>query len=59
LTSSEIRVELVEWIKYYGSLNKHAIEAISPGTSGKGPGDEKMEDVMRYQNITNDEMMKH
>jgi hypothetical protein len=54
--SSEIRTELVEWIKYCGSLNKHAIEAISPGTSGKGPGDEKMEDIMRYQNITNDEM---
>jgi hypothetical protein len=50
--SSEIRDELVEWIKYCGSLNKHAIEAISPGTSGKGPGDEKMEDIMRYQNIT-------
>ena len=54
--SSEIRTELVDWIKYCGSLNKHAIEAVSPGTFGKGPEDEKMEDIMRYQNITDDEM---
>jgi hypothetical protein len=54
--SSKIRTELVDWIKYCGSLNKHAIEAVSPGTSGKGPGDAKMEDIMRYQNITDDDI---
>ena len=54
--SPEIRKELSDWIKYCGSLNKHAIEAVSPGTSGKGPGDYKIEDIMKYQKITDDEM---
>ena len=54
--SPEIRKELSEWIKYCGSLNKHAIEAVSPGTSGKGPSDLEMEDIMKYQNITRDDM---
>jgi hypothetical protein len=36
--SPEIRKELAKWIKYCSSLNKHAIEAVSPGISGKGPG---------------------
>ena len=51
-----MRKELAKWIKYCGSLNKHAIEAVSPGTSGKGPGDYEIEDIMEYQNITKDEM---
>jgi hypothetical protein len=54
--SPEIRKELADWIKYCGSLNKHAIEAVSPGTSGKGLGDYEIEDIMRYQKITKDEM---
>jgi hypothetical protein len=54
--SPDIRKELADWIKYCGSLNKHAIEAVSPGTSGKGPGDAEIEDIMKYQNITEDEM---
>lgn len=54
--SPEIRKELADWIKYCGSLNKHAIEAVSPGTSGKGPGDYEIEDIMKYQKITEDEM---
>jgi hypothetical protein len=54
--SPEMRKELVDWIKYCGSLNKHAIEAVSPGTSGKGPGDYEIEDIMKYQNITEEEM---
>jgi hypothetical protein len=54
--SPEIRTELSEWIKYCSSLNKHAIETVRPGTSGKGPGDPKIEDIMNYQNITQDDM---
>jgi hypothetical protein len=54
--SPEIRKELAEWIKYCGSLNKHAIEAVSPGTSRKGPGDYGIEDIMKYQKITEEEM---
>ena len=54
--SPETRKELVNWIKYCGSLNKHAIEALTPGASGKGLGDEKMEDIMRYKKITDDEI---
>jgi hypothetical protein len=54
--SPEMRKELVDWIKYCGSLNKHAIEAVSPGTSGKGPGDYEIEEIMKYQQITEDEM---
>jgi hypothetical protein len=54
--SPEIRKELSDWIKYCSSLNKHAIEAVSPGTSGKGPGDLEIEDIMTYQNITQDDM---
>src|SRR3546814_1163306 len=54
--SPEMRKELVKWIKYCGSLNKHAIEAVSPGTSGKGPEDYEIEDIMKYQKITEDEM---
>ena len=54
--SPDIRKELVDWIKYCSSLNKHAIEAVSPGTSGKGPGDYEIEDIMKYQNITGNEM---
>jgi hypothetical protein len=54
--SPEMRKELAEWINYCGSINKHAIEAVSPGTSGKGPGDYKIEDVMEYQKITQEEM---
>jgi len=33
--SPEIRKELAEWIIYCSSLNKHAIEAVSPGIAGK------------------------
>ena len=54
--SPETRKELSKWIKYCGSLNKHAIEAVSPGTSGKGPGGLKIEDIMKYQNITQDDL---
>jgi hypothetical protein len=54
--SPEVRKELVEWIKICSSLNKHAIETINPGASGKGPEDYEMEDIMRYQNITEQEM---
>lgn len=54
--SLEVRKELVKWIKYCGSLNKHAIEAVNPGTSGKGLEDYKIEDIMKYQNITDDDM---
>jgi hypothetical protein len=52
----EMRTELSEWIKYCGSLNKHAIEAVSPGTSGKGPGDYEIEDIMKYQKISKEDM---
>ena len=51
--SPEIRKELSDWIKYCSSLNKHAIELLSPGASGKGLGDYDLEDIMRYQKITN------
>lgn len=51
-----MRTELSEWIKYCGSLNKHAIEAVSPGTSGKGPGDYEIEDIMKYQKISKEDM---
>ncbi len=54
--SPELRKELVDWVKYCSSLNKHAIEAVSPGTSGKGPSDYEIEDIMKYQKITDDEM---
>ncbi len=54
--SPEIRKELSAWIKYSSSLNKHAIEAVRPGTSGKGPVDLGLEDIMRYQNITQDDI---
>ncbi len=54
--SPETRTELAEWIKYCGSLNKHAIEAVSPGTSGKGPGDHDIEEIMKYQKISKEEM---
>jgi hypothetical protein len=54
--SPEIRKELVDWIKYCSSLNKHAIEAVRPGTSGKGPGDYEIKEIMKYQKITEDEM---
>jgi hypothetical protein len=52
----ETRKELVDWIKYCSSLNKHAIEVISPGMSGKGPEDYDIEDIMKYQQITEYEM---
>jgi hypothetical protein len=52
----ETRKELSDWIKYSGSLIKHAIEAVKPGTSGKGPGDLEIEDIMKYQKITEDDM---
>ena len=54
--SPETRKELSEWIKYCSSLNKHAIRVLSPGASGKGPGDYEIEDIMRYQKITKDEI---
>jgi hypothetical protein len=54
--SAEMRKELAEWIRYCGSLTKHAIEAVSPGTSVKGPGDYELKDIMRYQKITEAEM---
>jgi hypothetical protein len=50
--SAKVRKELTDWIKYCSSLNRYAIETISPGTSGKGPEDYKIEDIMKYQNIT-------
>ena len=54
--SPEMRTELTEWIKYCGSLNKHAIETISPGTSDKGPGDYEVEEIMKYQKISSEDM---
>jgi hypothetical protein len=54
--SPEIRKELSSWINYCGSLNRHAIEAVRPGTSGKGPNGLEIEDIMKYQNITQDDM---
>ncbi|HSA75801.1 MAG TPA: hypothetical protein VLE21_06395 [Candidatus Nitrosocosmicus sp.] len=54
--SPEMRTELAEWIKYCGSLNKHAIQAVSPGTSGKGPGDYELGDIMKYQKISKEDM---
>ena len=54
--SPEMRKELAEWIKYCGSLNKHVIEAVSPGTSGKGPGDYEISDIMKYQKISSEDM---
>lgn len=54
--SPEMRKELADWIKYCSSLNKHAIEAVSPGTSGKGPEDYEVRDIMSYQKITDEEM---
>jgi hypothetical protein len=54
--SPEIREELSKWIKYCSSLNKCAIEVVNPGLSGKGPGDADIEDIMKYQNITKDDM---
>lgn len=52
------RKELSEWIKYCSSLNKHAIEAISPGSSQKGYNDFELDDIMRYQNITEDDIQE-
>lgn len=54
--SPETRNELSEWIKYSSSLIKHVIEAVRPGTSGKGPGDLEIDDIMKYQKITEDDM---
>jgi hypothetical protein len=54
--SPQVRKELLNWIKYCGSLNKHAIETFSPGTPKNGAEDYKIEDIMRYQNITSDDM---
>ena len=54
--SPEMRTELAEWIKYCGSLNKHAIEAVSPGSSGKGLGDYEIKDIMKYQKISSEDM---
>ena len=54
--SPEMRKQLADWISYCGSLNKHAIEAVSPDTSGKGPGDYEIKDIMKYQKITEEEM---
>ena len=54
--SPEMRTELTEWIKYCGSLNRHAIEAVRPGISGKGPGYFEIKDIMKYQKITTEEM---
>jgi len=56
--SPEIRKELSKWIKYCSSLNKHAIETFSPGTSGKGSGvpDVDIKDILKYQDITEDDM---
>ena len=42
--------------EYCSSLNKHAIEPVSPETSGNGPGDLRIERTMRYQNIIQDDM---
>jgi len=50
------RKELADWIKFCGSLNKHAIETISPGISGKGPAEHEIGDIMRFQNITEADM---
>jgi len=46
--SPEIRKELSAW-----TTHKLAIEAVRPGTSGKGPVDLGIEDIMRYQKVTN------
>jgi len=54
--SPEVRKELVRWIKFCSALNKHAIKTISPGASGKGAEDYKMEDIMTYLNITDEEL---
>ena len=54
--SPEVRKELSHWIKYCSSLNKHAIDAVSPGASTKGVGDYGIEEIMKYQNITPKDM---
>jgi len=54
--SPQLRTELSEWIKYCGYLNNHAIEAVSPGVSGKGPGDHEIKDIMKYQKISTEDM---
>ena len=55
-STPEIRKELADWIKYCGSLNRHAIETVSPGTDSKGAADFNMKDIMRYQKITEKDM---
>jgi len=52
----EARKQLVDWIKFCSSLNKHAIGAVSPGTQSKGPEDLAMKDIMTYQNITEQDL---
>ena len=37
-------------------MNRHAIEAVNPGTVGKGPGDYEIEEIMKYQKITKEEI---
>jgi hypothetical protein len=53
--SPETTNELSEWIKYSSPLIKHVIEAVRPGTSGKGPGDLEIEDIMKYQKMIPDD----
>jgi hypothetical protein len=54
--SAKVRRELADWIKYCSSLNKQAIETLNPGTSGKGPEDYNIRDIMKYQRITEKDM---
>jgi hypothetical protein len=54
--SPENRKELVEWIRYCGSLNKHAIQTLNPGTTTMGPEDQELEDIMKYQGIDEQDM---
>lgn len=51
----QIRKEIEDWIKYCDSLNGHANKIINSGIA-KGSDNYQIEDIMRYQNITENEM---
>jgi hypothetical protein len=50
-----IRKELEDWINYCDSLNGHVNQVITPGIP-KGTGKYNIEEIMRYQNITENDM---
>ena len=52
----KVRRELSNWIEYCQSLNNHAINVTSPGSSGKGLGEHTLEEIMEFQNLTDSEM---